>query len=86
MIFNDHLLHGAAARTNPGDRKMIVFRYLPQEQSTNRFGYEPSEDLMNRLTPTIRAVSRLVLYSLSSYGLQNRLRTARARARSWLYI
>lgn len=55
-MFNDHLLHGSAARTNSGDRKMIVFRYLPQEQSTNRFGYEPSEALMQRLTPVRQQV------------------------------
>jgi hypothetical protein len=34
--------------------QMIVFRYLPQEQSSNRFGYEPSKELMDRLTPTRR--------------------------------
>jgi|EP01043_Picozoa_sp_COSAG02_P009978 hypothetical protein len=62
VIFNDHLLHGSAARTNPGDRKMIVFRYLPQEQSTNRFGYEPSEALMQRLTPVRQQVSPTALH------------------------
>ena len=67
VMFNDHLLHGSAARTNPGDRKMIVFRYLPQEQSTNRFGYEPSSALMQRLTPVRRQVSmNIVVYYSNS--------------------
>ena len=38
LIFNDHLLHGSTARINPGQRRMVCFRYLPQHNSTNRFG------------------------------------------------
>ena len=33
---------------------MVVFRYLPQPQSSNRFGYEPSAELMGRLTDVRR--------------------------------
>ena len=69
VIFNDHLLHGSAARTSSGDRKMIVFRYLPQEQSTNRFGYEPSKALMARLTPVRQQVSREECRSLADAKL-----------------
>ena len=54
VLFNDHLLHGSSARTAPGERKMVVFRYLPQPQSSNRFGYEPSAELMGRLTDVRR--------------------------------
>jgi len=36
IIFNDHCLHGAAARLNEGHRRMVCFRYLPQHTSTNR--------------------------------------------------
>ena len=54
VLFNDHLLHGSSARTTPGERKMVVFRYLPQPQSSNRFGYEPSAELMGRLTDVRR--------------------------------
>jgi hypothetical protein len=37
LFFQDSILHGAAARTNPGLRKTLCFRYLPGETSTNRF-------------------------------------------------
>eukprot|EP01043_Picozoa_sp_COSAG02_P041553 COSAG02_NODE_3454_length_6713_cov_1.602359_2_plen_105_part_00 len=38
LIFNDHCLHGSTARINSGQRRMVCFRYLPQHNSTNRFG------------------------------------------------
>ena len=56
VIFNDHLLHGAAARINAGQRRMVCFRYLPQHNSTNRFGYQPSTELMGRLSPRRREI------------------------------
>ena len=36
---------------------MVCFRYLPQHNSTNRFGYQPSAELMQWLTPRRRWVS-----------------------------
>jgi len=51
------VLHGAAARTNPhGWRKTLCFRYLPQVNSTNRFGYASPPELMERLTPERRQI------------------------------
>lgn len=39
LLFQDSLVHGAAARLNPnGWRRTLCFRYLPQEYSTDRFG------------------------------------------------
>ena len=29
LLFNDSLLHGAAARLNPGQRRVLCIRYLP---------------------------------------------------------
>lgn len=39
LLFQDSLVHGAAARVNPnGWRRTLCFRYLPQDYSTDRFG------------------------------------------------
>ena len=56
LLFNDSLCHGAAARLNEGDRRVICFRYLPKETSTNRWGYKPSDELMAKLTPRQRGI------------------------------
>jgi hypothetical protein len=57
LVFQDSLVHGAAARVNPdGWRRTLCFRYLPQEFSTDRFGHMPSEALMARLTPARRSI------------------------------
>lgn len=50
LIFVDGIAHGSATRTNPGERRMCVFRYGPS-WGVSRGGYEPSEDLLERLTP-----------------------------------
>ena len=49
-LFNDMLIHGSAARTNEGHRRTLVFRYLPTIYA-HRLGYEPSPELLQRLTP-----------------------------------
>ena len=56
LVFQDSLIHGAAARRNPGWRRTLCFRYLPQECSTDRFGYTPSDAVMGRLTAPRRAI------------------------------
>ena len=48
IIFNDHCLHGAAARLNEGHRRMVCFRYLPQHTSTNREPGAPSSARLPR--------------------------------------
>ena len=55
ILFNDSLCHGSGERTNPGERRMIVFRYLPSPIA-RRFLYEPSQELLTRLTPERRAL------------------------------
>ena len=56
VMFNDNLLHGSMARKNPGQRRTLVFRYLPSSYAY-RWDYRPSEvrlirsdDHLTRLT------------------------------------
>lgn len=58
LLLNDYACHGSAARTNPGERRMVIFRYLPSPFA-QRFGHVPSEDFLNRLTPERRALVQL---------------------------
>lgn len=50
LFFTDALTHGSAERTNPGHRRVVIYRYSPRFIRT-RFNYEWSEGLLNRLTP-----------------------------------
>ena len=53
-FFQDSILHGSAARTNPGYRKTLCFRYNPAETTNFRHAHTPSDALMSRLTPRQR--------------------------------
>lgn len=55
LVFVDALCHGAAARVNPGIRRILVYRYGPYWGQT-RFGYRPSAELLARLTPARRKI------------------------------
>jgi hypothetical protein len=55
LMFVDALAHGAASRTNPGERRVVIYRYGPLWGST-RYGYTYSEALLNRLTPARRKI------------------------------
>jgi len=55
LIFTDTLAHGAASRTNPGERRVVIYRYGPSWGRT-RGGYEYSDELLARLTPERRAI------------------------------
>ncbi|SVC80734.1 uncharacterized protein METZ01_LOCUS333588 [marine metagenome] len=55
MLFVDTLSHGSAKRINEGIRRVIVYRYGPS-WSIFRFGYEPSPELLQRLTPERRQI------------------------------
>ena len=57
LLFVDALCHGSAERRNPGDRRIIVFRYGPS-WGRHRFNYQASEELIARLTPERRAIVR----------------------------
>lgn len=55
LLFVDALAHGSAARVNPGERRILVYRYGPHWGNT-RYGYEYSQVLLERLTPQRRAI------------------------------
>ena len=53
LLFVDGLMHGGSSRTNPGERRITIYRYGPLWGAT-RFGYEYSDALLSRLTPERR--------------------------------
>ncbi|MEZ0324857.1 MAG: phytanoyl-CoA dioxygenase family protein [Fimbriimonas sp.] len=55
LLFVDGLMHGGSSRTNPGERRVTIYRYGPLWGST-RFGYEYSQALLDRLTPERRRI------------------------------
>jgi hypothetical protein len=55
ILFVDAIAHGSAQRKNPGQRRIMVYRYGPQWSYT-RYGYEPSAELLQRLTPARRKI------------------------------
>jgi ectoine hydroxylase-related dioxygenase (phytanoyl-CoA dioxygenase family) len=46
LLFVDCLAHGSAKRTNPGQRRILVYRYGPKWQD-----FHPSKAMHERLTP-----------------------------------
>ena len=54
LFFQDSILHGAAARTNPGRRTTLCFRYHPRQTSNFRHDHTPSDALLGRLSPAER--------------------------------
>ena len=55
LMFVDALSHGASTRTNPGERRVVIYRYGPSWGST-RYGYTYSPELLARLTPARRKI------------------------------
>lgn len=55
LLFCDGLSHGASSRTNPGERRVVIYRYGPSWAST-RHGYVYTEDVLAGLTPAQRAI------------------------------
>jgi hypothetical protein len=53
LLFVDAITHGAAERKNPGERRMVVYRY-GSTWGNFRFGYVPSPELLGRLNPAAR--------------------------------
>ena len=60
LLFNDSCLHGAAARTNVGQRRVLCMRYLPSRYQY-RWPYTASPELLDRLTPRRKALLSPVL-------------------------
>jgi hypothetical protein len=55
ILFVDAIAHGSAERKNPGERRICVYRYGPS-WGNFRFGYQPSPELLDRLTPFQRQI------------------------------
>jgi ectoine hydroxylase-related dioxygenase (phytanoyl-CoA dioxygenase family) len=55
LLFVDALSHGSAKRMNPGTRRIVVYRYGPS-WGNFRHGYQPSPELLERLTPERRRI------------------------------
>ena len=55
LFFTDAVTHGSAERTNPGHRRVIIYRYSPRFVRT-RFNYQWSSGLLDRLTPEQRQI------------------------------
>ncbi len=55
LLFVDAISHGSARRENPGNRRIIVYRYGPS-WGYFRHGYQPSPELLERLTPERRQI------------------------------
>ena len=53
LMFTDAICHGSSARTNPGHRRVMIYRYSPHNLLP-RYNYLPSDELMARLTPERR--------------------------------
>jgi ectoine hydroxylase-related dioxygenase (phytanoyl-CoA dioxygenase family) len=60
LLFVDGLMHGGGSRTNPGERRVVIYRYGVLWAST-RFGYEYSQPLLERLTPERRKLLQPVV-------------------------
>lgn len=55
LMFTDGLCHGSMPRTNPGERRVLIYRYAPHLLAP-RLNYLPSDELIERLTPERRAI------------------------------
>ena len=55
LLFVDCCTHGSARRTNAGERRVVVYRYGPS-WGRLRHGYQPSPELLARLTPLRRQI------------------------------
>ena len=55
LIFTDHIMHGSAARRNPGQRRISVYRY-GLSWGRPRHPYRASPALLDRLNPVRRGI------------------------------
>ena len=55
ICFVDCMAHGSAERTRPGERRIAIIRYGPKWGS-DRYGYQPSPELLVRLPPERRRI------------------------------
>ncbi len=55
LLSYDGITHGASSRANPGERRVVIFRYSVSWGSTH-YGYRYSKDLLDRLTSDRRKI------------------------------
>ena len=55
LLFVDAICHGSAARVNPGERRIVVYRYGPS-WSNFRHPYSVSPEMLARITPQQRKI------------------------------
>jgi ectoine hydroxylase-related dioxygenase (phytanoyl-CoA dioxygenase family) len=56
LLFVDGIMHGGSSRTNTeGERRVVIYRYGPV-WGASRFGYQYSQELLERLTPERRKI------------------------------
>ncbi len=55
ILFVDGICHGASARTNPGERRVVIYRYGVSWGNT-RNGFRYSDELLARVTPAQRKI------------------------------
>ncbi len=58
LLFVDAIAHGSARRTNPGNRRIAVYRYGPS-WGHFRLPYRPSPELLGRLDAAAAAASSI---------------------------
>lgn len=59
LMFTDAICHGSTARTNPGKRRVMIYRYSPHTMMP-RYNYLPSKEFLARLTPERRKIINAV--------------------------
>ncbi len=55
LLFVDGLMHGGSSRTNPGERRITIYRYGPI-WGASRFGYQYADEFLDTLTPSQRKI------------------------------
>ncbi|MET9395486.1 phytanoyl-CoA dioxygenase family protein [Streptomyces sp. NPDC006624] len=55
LLFVDGLMHGGSSRVNPGERRVLIYRYGPI-WAASRFGYAYDQAWLDTLTPLRRGV------------------------------
>ena len=55
LLFVDAIAHGSSSRTNPGERRVVIYRYGPRWGATYR-GFQYSDELLARLSPERRKI------------------------------
>ena len=75
LLFVDAICHGSVARINEGERKVVIYRYGPA-WGNSRYGFLPSKQLLNSLTPEQRCIVQPQKYRLPPHLTGDELMSA----------